>query len=68
MEDIKIQTEYIKLGAFLKFAGVCATGGEAAIRIENGEIYVNGETCFMRGRKLHVGDVVQAAGKQYRVI
>ena len=64
---IEIQTEWIKLDSFLKFASVCVTGGEAKIRIEQGEILVNGEPCFQRGKKLRDGDVIAADGQQYVV-
>lgn len=64
---IEIQTEWIKLDSFLKFASVCVTGGEAKIRIEQGEILVNGEPCFQRGKKLHDGDVIAVDGQQYVV-
>ena len=50
--NIPITTEYIKLDALLKFAGLAATGGEAKQAIEAGEILVNGEVCTMRGKKL----------------
>ena len=61
------QTEWIKLDSFLKFASVCVTGGEAKIRIEQGEILVNGEPCFQRGKKLRDGDVIAVDGQQYVV-
>ena len=64
---IEIQTEWIKLDSFLKFASVCVTGGEAKIRIEQGEILVNGEPCFQRGKKLRDGDVISVDGQQYVV-
>lgn len=64
---IEIQTEWIKLDSFLKFASVCVTGGEAKIRIEQGEILVNGELCFQRGKKLRDGDVIAVDGQQYVV-
>jgi ribosome-associated protein len=64
---ITIQTEWIKLDSFLKFASVCVTGGEAKIRIEQGDILVNGEPCFQRGKKLRDGDVVAADGQQFVV-
>ena len=65
---IEIQTEWIKLDSFLKFASVCVTGGQAKIRIEQGEILVNGEPCFQRGKKLRDGDVIAVDGQQYVVI
>ena len=64
---IEIQTEWIKLDSFLKFASVCVTGGEAKIRIEQGEILVYGEPCFQRGKKLRDGDVIAVDGQQYVV-
>lgn len=66
--DITITTEFIKLDAFLKFAAVCSTGGEAKIRIEQGDVMVNGEPCFMRGKKLRNGDRVAVDGETYDVI
>lgn len=54
----QITTEYIKLESLLKFEGLVETGGEAKERIQAGEVMVNGETCTMRGKKLHPGDVV----------
>ena len=62
-EHVKINTEYIKLEALLKFAGVVDTGGEAKLAIQNGEVKVNGEPCTMRGRKLRPGDQVELDGQ-----
>ena len=66
-KPIEIQTEWIKLDSFLKFASVCVTGGEAKIRIEQDEILVNGEPCFQHGKKLRDGDVIAVDGQQYVV-
>ena len=38
---IKIQTEYIKLGQFLKFSGIITNGGEAKELLEEGLVFVN---------------------------
>lgn len=56
--EISITTEYIKLEALLKLAHLVGSGGEAKIRIQQGEAAVNGEVCTMRGKKLRPGDVV----------
>lgn len=61
METIQIQTEYIKLDAFLKFAAMVGTGGEAKLVIADGLVQVNGEVCTMRGKKLRTGDTVTFA-------
>lgn len=61
METIQIQTEFIKLDAFLKFAALVGTGGEAKLVIADGLVQVNGEVCTMRGKKLRAGDTVTFA-------
>ena len=66
-ETVKIQTEFIKLDALLKFAGVTETGGEAKKAIQAGEVKVNGEVCTMRGKKLRPGDVVALEGVELTV-
>lgn len=61
-EKIAIRTEFIKLDALLKFAGVCETGGIAKETVQNGEVIVNGEVCTMRGKKIRPGDIVSISG------
>lgn len=63
METIKIETEFIRLDALLKFAGLVETGGEAKLAIQNGEVTVNGEICTMRGKKLRPGDRAELDGE-----
>ena len=58
VKEVKITTEFIKLEAFLKFAGAVSTGGEAKNIIQDSLVQVNGEVCTMRGKKLRPGDVV----------
>lgn len=55
---MKITGEFIKLDALLKFASLVSSGGEAKVRIAQGEVQVNGEVCLMRGKKLHPGDII----------
>ncbi|MBR1780259.1 MAG: RNA-binding S4 domain-containing protein [Oscillospiraceae bacterium] len=57
-----ITTEYIKLQDLLKYEGLCETGGVAKLRIQDGEVQVNGEVCTMRGKKLRSGDRVTIDG------
>ena len=61
-QTISITTEFIKLEALLKFAGVTDTGGEAKNLIQEGQVKVNGEVCLMRGKKLRPGDVAELSG------
>ena len=56
--QVKITTEFIRLDALLKFAHLVGSGGEAKIRIQQGEVLVNGERCTMRGKKIRSGDTV----------
>jgi len=56
---VKITGEYIKLDSLLKFASIASTGGEAKFRIQNGEVFVGKEVCFVRGKKVRPGDVVR---------
>ena len=57
-ETVAISTEFIKLDALLKFAGLVNSGGEAKTLIQEGDVLVNGEVCTMRGKKLRPGDTV----------
>ena len=61
--EIKINTEFIKLDALLKFANAVATGGEAKLAIQDGDVTVNGEVCTMRGKKIRPGDRVELGGE-----
>ena len=54
--EIKIKTEFIKLQDLLKFAGAVETGGDAKLIIQEGRVFVNGEACTMRGKKMRPGD------------
>ena len=62
-ERIQITTEFIKLDQLLKFANVVATGGEAKLAIQEGDVAVNGEVCTMRGKKIRPGDRVELGGE-----
>lgn len=67
MDSILIHTDFIKLDAMLKFAGLVETGGEAKLLIQQGQVKVNGEVCTMRGKKLHPGDEVTFMANTWRV-
>ncbi len=60
MKMIAIHTEFIRLDALLKLAGLAETGGHAKIMVQQGQILVNGEPCSQRGRKIRPGDRIQA--------
>ena len=58
-EKIEIATEQIQLGQFLKLANVVESGGMVKVFLAEFEVMVNGEPELRRGRKLHLGDVVE---------
>lgn len=64
----KIDTDFIRLDAFLKMNDAVQSGGHAKVVIQDGEIRVNGEVCTMRGKKLRPGDSVEFQWKIYNVI
>lgn len=66
-ETVAITTEFIKLDALLKFAGIMETGGEAKEAVQAGAVRVNGEVCTMRGKKIRPGDVVSLDGVELTV-
>lgn len=67
MTTIPITTEYIKLQDLLKLAALTATGGEAKVLIQEGQVAVNGAVCTQRGKKIRPGDVVTFAGRELTV-
>ncbi|MDY6012018.1 S4 domain-containing protein YaaA [Clostridium sp.] len=68
MQEIKINTEFIKLDAFLKWAGIASLGSEAKIYIIDEMVKVNGEVCTQRGKKLRIGDIVNFDGEDYKIV
>ncbi|MET7135196.1 RNA-binding S4 domain-containing protein [Cellulosimicrobium sp. MI9406] len=55
---VEISDDVIRLGQFLKLAGLAESGAEARELVTEGEVRVNGEADTRRGRQLHRGDVV----------
>jgi ribosome-associated protein len=51
--------DHIPLNQLLKVMRWAGTGGEANIRIEQGEVKVNGTTETQKRKKIRAGDVVQ---------
>lgn len=68
MQEIKINTEFIKLDSFLKWCGAASLGSEAKMYVLDELVKVNGEVCTQRGKKIRVGDIVEFNGEKYKVI
>ncbi|MDT7548367.1 MAG: ribosome-associated protein [Actinomycetota bacterium] len=58
----------IRLGQFLKLAGLADTGADARVLLGLGEVEVNGEPEARRGRQLSGGDVVAVGDDEVRVV
>ena len=64
IEEVVINTEFIKLDQLLKWANFTGSGVEAKIFIQNGEVKVNDAVETRRGKKIYDGDVVEFAGEK----
>ncbi len=68
MQEIKIETEFIKLDQLLKLVDVASTGGHAKYLIQEGYIKINGNIEYQRGKKIKSGDILEAEGKKIKVL
>ena len=66
-DSIGIKDDFIKLGQALKLAGLVDSGVEAKIVIKNGQVKVNGQVEYQRGKKLSDGDLVSYNGSEFIV-
>ncbi|MDY0908772.1 RNA-binding S4 domain-containing protein [Microbacterium sp. CFBP9034] len=67
IDDVPIGGEIIRLGQFMKFAGLLDSGGDVKEAIIDGFVLVNGEVDRRRGRQLQLGDIVGFEGRRFRV-
>lgn len=67
IEDVPIGSDGIRLGQFVKFAGLLDSGGNVKEAIIDGYVTVNGEVDRRRGRQLQHGDIVEFEGRRVRV-
>ncbi|KRA23308.1 RNA-binding protein [Microbacterium sp. Root61] len=67
IDDVRIGGDAIRLGQFMKFAGLLDSGGDVKEAIIDGYVKVNGEVDRRRGRQLQLGDVVTFEGRGVRV-
>lgn len=63
-----ISTEAIELAAFLKWAQVVETGGQAKRLIQSGQVAVNGGVERRRSRRLFSSDRVTVGAQTFEVI
>ena len=68
MVDVKITSDYITLGQFIKYVGIISNGAEAKWYLASNDAYINNELDTRRGRKIYPGDVVKVDNKEFRVV
>jgi ribosome-associated protein len=67
IQDVEVAEHPIRLGQFLKLAGLAEHGVHARELIETEEVQVNGRPETRRGAQLRPGDVVAVGGQRARV-
>lgn len=67
LNEIKINTEFIKLDSFLKWCGAVSSGSDAKMYIQDNMVKVNNEICNQRGKKLKIGDLIEFNGEKYKI-
>lgn len=68
MQEIKIDTEFIKLDSLMKWAGIVGSGSDAKMLILDGEVKLNGEVVTQRGKKIYKGDQIEFQEEIYKII
>lgn len=66
--DVPIRDESIRLGQFLKLAGLAEDGVHARELVEAEEVQVNGRLETRRGAQLRAGDVVAVGDERARPV
>jgi len=68
LKQMKINTEYITLGDFVKLLNILDSGGMVKVFLQDEGARVNGEMEHRRGRKLYPNDTVEVLGNSYIVV
>jgi ribosome-associated protein len=68
IQDVPVTELPIRLGQFLKLAGLAEHGAHARELVETDQVRVNGQVEPRRGAQLHAGDVVTVAGQRVRPV
>lgn len=58
-EKIKITTDFITLGQFIKLTNILESGGMVKAYLQNEGVLLNGEKEHRRGKKLYPGDKIE---------
>jgi ribosome-associated protein len=68
IQDVPVADLPIRLGQFLKLAGLAEHGAHARELVETDQVRVNGQVEARRGAQLRPGDVVTVAGRRARPV
>jgi ribosome-associated protein len=68
IRNVPIAEQPIRLGQFLKLAGLAEDGGHARALLEDGAVQVNGRPETRRGAQLRAGDVVAVGALRARPV
>lgn len=68
IQQVPVAEEPIRLGQFLKLAGLAEDGGHARALVEDGAVSVNGRVETRRGAQLRRGDVVAVGERRARPV
>lgn len=67
MLKLKIKDDFIKLGQAMKLADLVDSGVEAKLVIQDGQVSVNGQVEYQRGKKLQDGDIFEFDGSRVQI-
>lgn len=62
MLELKIKDDFIKLGQAMKLADLVDSGVDAKLVIQDGQVSVNGETEYQRGKNSGTGIYLNFTG------
>ncbi|MFT7838629.1 RNA-binding S4 domain-containing protein [Saccharothrix sp. BKS2] len=68
IREVEISDDMIRLGQFLKLAGLADNGAHARELVEAEEVTVNGRPETRRGAQLKHGDVVAVGPEKARLV
>ncbi|NUT96973.1 MAG: RNA-binding S4 domain-containing protein [Saccharothrix sp.] len=68
IREVEISDDMIRLGQFLKLAGLAENGAHARELVEDGEVTVNGRVEVQRGKQLRNGDVIAIGPDKVRLV
>lgn len=66
-QEIKIHTDYITLGSFLKFIGIVGQGSDIKFYLSSNDVKIDNELENRRGRKIYPNSTIEINGTKYLI-